>query len=53
MCSTLKVRLQARLAPIRKPLKKYERMKMLVDQCIDLATELSFFRIKPNGPEPA
>jgi hypothetical protein len=36
------------LPPIRKQLKNYERMKMLVDQWIDLATELSNFRIKQN-----
>jgi hypothetical protein len=34
--------------PIRKQLKNYERMKILVDQCIDLATELSILRIKQN-----
>ena len=34
------------LPAIRKQLKNYERMKLLVDQWIDLATELSNLQIK-------
>jgi len=33
------------LPDIRKQLKNYERLKMLVDQWVDLATELSNLRI--------
>jgi hypothetical protein len=36
------------LPAIRKQLKNYERMKMLVDQWIDLATRLSNLQIKQN-----
>jgi hypothetical protein len=36
------------LPAIRKQLKNYERMKLLVDQWIDLATELSNLQIKHN-----
>ena len=36
------------LPAIRKQLKNYERMKLLVDQWIDLATELSNLQIKQN-----
>ena len=36
------------LPAIRKQLKNYERMKSLVDQWIDLATELSNLQIKQN-----
>jgi hypothetical protein len=36
------------LPAIRKQLKNYERMKLLVDQWIDLATELSNLRISQN-----
>jgi hypothetical protein len=32
----------------RKQLKNYERVKLLVDQWIDLATELSILQIKQN-----
>jgi hypothetical protein len=36
------------LPAIRKQLKNYERMKLLFDQWIDLATELSNLQIKQN-----
>lgn len=36
------------LPAIRKQLKNYERMKLLVDQWIDLATALSNLQIKHN-----
>jgi len=36
------------LPAIHKQLKNYERMKLLVDQWIDLATELSNLQIKQN-----
>jgi hypothetical protein len=36
------------LPEIRKQLKNYERMKLLVDQWIDLANELSNLRITQN-----
>ena len=36
------------LQAIRKQLKNYERVKLLVDQWIDLATELSILQIKQN-----
>ena len=36
------------LPAIRKQLKNYERMKLLVDRWIDLATELSNLQIKQN-----
>jgi hypothetical protein len=36
------------LPAVRKQLKNYERMKSLVDQWIDLATELSNLQIKQN-----
>ena len=36
------------LAAVRRELKNYEVMKMLMDRWIDLATELSNFRIKQN-----
>jgi hypothetical protein len=36
------------LPAIRKQLKNYENMKMLVDRWIDLATELSNLRLKPD-----
>ena len=36
------------LPAIRKQLENYERMKLLVDQWIDLATELSNLQIKQN-----
>jgi len=36
------------LPAIRKQLKNYERMKLLVDKWIDLATELSNLQIKQN-----
>ena len=36
------------LPAIRKQLKNYERMKLLVDRWIDLATELSILRLTQN-----
>ncbi len=37
------------LPEVRKQLKNYERMKLLIDRWIDLATELSTLRLNKNA----